>query len=122
MRKVIASMNMTIDGFCDHTAMIADDEIHQYYNDLLNSADTILYGIPQDIDEEISRRLSMFEEKSVWAVRSSATAEDLPTASFAGQQDTYLNITGWHIFFWPFHANLVHFNKANGLTVRCIKP
>jgi dihydrofolate reductase len=44
MRKLIAAMNMTLDGFCDHTAMIADDEIHQHYNELLNSASTILYG------------------------------------------------------------------------------
>jgi dihydrofolate reductase len=44
MRKLIAAMNMTLDGFCDHTAMIADDEIHQHYNELLSSADTLLYG------------------------------------------------------------------------------
>jgi len=44
MRKLIAAMNMTLDGFCDHTAMGADDEIHQHYSDLLKSADTILYG------------------------------------------------------------------------------
>jgi hypothetical protein len=44
MRKLIAAMNMTLDGFCDHTAMIADDEIHQHYTDLLNSAGTVLYG------------------------------------------------------------------------------
>jgi len=35
---------MTLDGFCDHTAMIADDEIHQHYTDLLKNAGTILYG------------------------------------------------------------------------------
>ena len=35
---------MTHDGFCDHTAMIADDEIHQYYNELLSNSDTLLYG------------------------------------------------------------------------------
>jgi len=35
---------MTIDGFCDHTAIIPDDEIHQHYADLLSTADTILYG------------------------------------------------------------------------------
>jgi phosphoenolpyruvate synthase/pyruvate phosphate dikinase len=51
-------------------------------------------NIPEDIDEEISRFLSGLGEKSAYAVRSSATAEDLPTASFAGQQDTYLNIIG----------------------------
>lgn len=35
---------MTLDGFCDHTAIIPDDEIHQHYADLLSNADTILYG------------------------------------------------------------------------------
>jgi len=44
MRKLIAAINMTIDGFCDHTAGIADDELHQHYADLLGTADTILYG------------------------------------------------------------------------------
>ena len=44
MRKLIAAINMTLDGYCDHTAMIADDEIHQHYNDLLRSADTLIYG------------------------------------------------------------------------------
>ena len=44
MRKLIAAMNMTLDGYCDHTAMIADEEIHQHYNELLISADTLIYG------------------------------------------------------------------------------
>lgn len=44
MRKLIAAINMTIDGFCDHTAGIPDDELHQHYNELLRYADTILYG------------------------------------------------------------------------------
>src|SRR5678816_2524572 len=44
MRKLIAAMNMTLDGFCNHTAMIADEEIHQHYSELLNSAGTVLYG------------------------------------------------------------------------------
>ena len=35
---------MTLDGFCDHTAMTADDEIHQHYNDLLSNSGTLLYG------------------------------------------------------------------------------
>lgn len=37
-------MNMTLDGFCDHTAMIADDEIHQHYNELLSNTGTLIYG------------------------------------------------------------------------------
>lgn len=44
MTKVIAAINMTLDGFCDHTAVNPDDEIHQHYADLLSNADVILYG------------------------------------------------------------------------------
>jgi dihydrofolate reductase len=44
MRKLIAAINMTLDGFCDHTTMIADEEIHQHYNELLSNAGTVLYG------------------------------------------------------------------------------
>lgn len=44
MRKLIAAINMTLDGFCDHTAMMADDETHQHFTELLRSADTILFG------------------------------------------------------------------------------
>ncbi|MFL0269737.1 phosphoenolpyruvate synthase [Candidatus Clostridium radicumherbarum] len=50
--------------------------------------------ISEDIAEEITGNLTKFGEKDAYAVRSSATEEDLPTASFAGQQDTYLNIIG----------------------------
>ena len=44
MRKVIAAINMTLDGFCDHTAGIPDEEIHQHYTELLGKGDAILYG------------------------------------------------------------------------------
>lgn len=44
MRKLIAAINMTIDGYCDHTAGIPDEELHQHYTDLLNDAGAILYG------------------------------------------------------------------------------
>jgi dihydrofolate reductase len=44
MRKLIAAMNMTLDGFCNHTAMIADEEIHLHYNELLRKTGTLLYG------------------------------------------------------------------------------
>ncbi|MFZ6663437.1 dihydrofolate reductase family protein [Peijinzhouia sedimentorum] len=44
MRKVIAALNMTIDGICNHTAGIPDEEIHQHYTELLGQGDAILYG------------------------------------------------------------------------------
>ena len=44
MRKLIAAINITLDGFCNHTAMIADEEIHQHYNELLSNAGALIYG------------------------------------------------------------------------------
>jgi dihydrofolate reductase len=44
MRKLIAAINMTLDGFCDHTAGFPDEEIHQHYTELLGQGDAILYG------------------------------------------------------------------------------
>jgi rifampicin phosphotransferase len=51
-------------------------------------------AIPEDITAEITAFLARLGEEGAYAVRSSATAEDLPTASFAGQQDTFLNVIG----------------------------
>ena len=44
MRKVIAAINMTLDGNCDHTTGIADEELHDHYTEMLNNAGTLLYG------------------------------------------------------------------------------
>lgn len=61
---------------------------------------TLIYGagIPQDLHEQISEAYHALEQEYgadlTVAVRSSATAEDLPEASFAGQHDSYLHITG----------------------------
>ena len=44
MRRIIAAINMTIDGNCDHTAGLPDQEIHDHYTDLLGQGDAILYG------------------------------------------------------------------------------
>ncbi len=50
--------------------------------------------IPEDVTTEIAACLTRLGGDDAYAIRSSATTEDLPTASFAGQQDTYLNIIG----------------------------
>ena len=44
MRKIIAAINMTLDGYCDHTAITPGEEIHHHYAELLKNADAILYG------------------------------------------------------------------------------
>src|SRR5688572_22121288 len=44
MRKVIAAINMTLDGYCDHTAGIPDEALHEHYADLLRTSGIVLYG------------------------------------------------------------------------------
>ena len=75
--------------------------------ELSNKIRRVIEGtaIPENIIEEINSHLSRLGEKNGYAVRSSATAEDLPTASFAGQHDTYLSIIGKE-------AILKHINKC----------
>jgi phosphoenolpyruvate synthase/pyruvate phosphate dikinase len=51
-------------------------------------------AVPEDLAASITRALARLGEQAAYAVRSSATAEDLPGASFAGQHDTYLNVAG----------------------------
>ena len=50
--------------------------------------------LPDELAGAIVDQVARLGEGVAYAVRSSATAEDLPTASFAGQHDTYLNIVG----------------------------
>ncbi len=44
MRKLIFQINISLDGFADHTVAIADDELHDFSTDMLNNIDTILFG------------------------------------------------------------------------------
>ncbi|KRE99429.1 phosphoenolpyruvate synthase [Paenibacillus sp. Soil766] len=76
------------------TTLKADDrdqiaEISRQIRQIIMDAE-----IPSDVVKAVTHYLSQFGEEHAYAVRSSATAEDLPHASFAGQQDTYLNIHG----------------------------
>lgn len=44
MRNLIFSMNITLDGCCDHTKQLANEEVHEYFTNLLREADTLVYG------------------------------------------------------------------------------
>lgn len=85
-------------------------------------------AIPDDLAAAITRALARFGAQPACAVRSSATAEDLPTASFAGQQDTYLNVVGptailRHISrCWAslFTERAVTYRRRNGIDHRTV--
>ena len=86
-------------------------------------------AIPEDINGEITRHLTRLGQENAYAIRSSATAEDLPTASFAGQQDTYLNIIGREAILkhiskcWAslFTERAVIYRLQNGFDHRTVK-
>jgi len=44
MRKVIFGINITLDGCCDHTKVIGDEEVHEYFANLLRDVDVLVYG------------------------------------------------------------------------------
>ncbi|HYT28448.1 MAG TPA: phosphoenolpyruvate synthase [Ktedonobacteraceae bacterium] len=93
--KSIIGETPSMNALLDQLALLKVED-REKISELSGEIRRVIEGvaIPQDMHEEITRLLTRLGEKHAYAVRSSATAEDLPTASFAGQQDTYLNIIG----------------------------
>jgi pyruvate,water dikinase len=85
-------------------------------------------SVPGDLAAAITGALAGLGEQAAYAVRSSATAEDLPTASFAGQQDTYLNVAGPAAILrhvsrcWAslFTERAVTYRRRNGIDHRTV--
>ncbi|WP_051700422.1 rifamycin-inactivating phosphotransferase [Streptomyces sp. NRRL F-4474] len=85
-------------------------------------------AVPDDLAAAITDALARHGGQAAYAVRSSATAEDLPTASFAGQQDTYLNVVGREAILrhvgrcWAslFTERAVTYRRRNGIDHRAV--
>jgi rifampicin phosphotransferase len=93
--KEIIGNNEEFNSLMDHLANLKADnrkEISETSAKIRKVIEEI--AIPKGVHNEIARHLEQLGERNAYAVRSSATAEDLLTASFAGLQDTYLNIIG----------------------------
>jgi len=104
-KRVIVESS-SIKDFLDRLSLLAVEDqrkIGELSSEIRKTIEAI--AMPPDIIEEIAIQISRLGEKVAYAVRSSATAEDLPGASFAGQHDTYLNIIGKE-------AILRHINKC----------
>ena len=93
-RRIIAQAPSIVDQLDQLSNLNSDDResIRTLSAEIRSAIEGI--AVPEDMAAEITRALAQLGDTVAYAVRSSATAEDLPTASFAGQQDTYLNIQG----------------------------
>jgi rifampicin phosphotransferase len=80
---------VTTDAYAEVAAGVDTDAPAEQVRDALRAA-----PVPEHVAEAVRAAYRALGDDVPVAVRSSATAEDLPTASFAGQQDTYLNVVG----------------------------
>ncbi|GIH19441.1 rifamycin-inactivating phosphotransferase [Rugosimonospora africana] len=119
----------SIDGRLDELSRLNPDDreaIRTHSAELRRTLEGI--AIPGDVVAAVTRALAQLGDQAAYAVRSSATAEDLPTASFAGQQDTYLNVVGpaailQHISqCWAslFTERAVTYRQRNGIDHRTV--
>ena len=93
-RRILAGA-AAIDDRLDRLSRLEPDDreaIRAVSAEIRESLEAI--AVPDDLAVAITSPLARLGEQAAYAVRSSATAEDLPTASFAGQQDTCLNVMG----------------------------
>ncbi|MER5400720.1 rifamycin-inactivating phosphotransferase [Streptomyces sp. NPDC002599] len=127
-RRIMAEVP-SIDGLIDELSRVNPDDrdaIRTLSARIRRTVEGIT--VPDDLAAAVTRALARLGEEAAYAVRSSATAEDLPTASFAGQQDTYLNIVGpaeilRHISrCWAslFTERAVTYRRRNGIDHRTV--
>ena len=93
-RRILAGAP-SIDDRLDRLSRLEPDDreaIRALSEDVRRTLEGI--AIPEDLAAAITGSLARLGEQAAYAVRSSATAEDLPSASFAGQHDSYLNVVG----------------------------
>ena len=93
--RAVAAAAPVIDGWLDRLSSVEPDDqraIEELSARIRSAIERV--SLPDALVDEISRQLHRLGPTSSFAIRSSATAEDLPDASFAGQADSYLNISG----------------------------
>jgi dihydrofolate reductase len=92
MRKVIAAINMTLDGICDHTAGIPDEDLHHHYERLLHTSGVILYG-------RITYQLMQFWQTLLKKPSGQQSMDDFALAIDKIPKIVFshtLKSTGWH--------------------------
>ncbi|MBM9548706.1 dihydrofolate reductase family protein [Leptospira sp. 201903074] len=113
MKKIIAAINMTLNGNCDHNAGIPDEEIHYHYADLLNTAEVILYG-------RITYQLMQFWQSLLKNPSGEKSMDDFAVAIDKIQKIVFSNTlkeTGWDsakLSTKPIEEKILELKKQSG--------
>jgi len=127
--RLVMAQAPSIDGLLDQLSRLNSDDAESIRMLSAQVRQTIeAIAIPGDLADAITDAVARLGEQTACAVRSSATAEDLPTASFAGQQDTYLNVVGAAAILrhvsrcWAslFTERAVTYRQRNGIDHRAV--
>jgi dihydrofolate reductase len=92
MRNVIFAINITVDGCCDHTRQLADDETHEYFTQLLREVDLLVFGrktyqLMVPFWPEVARNQSMNKASNEFARTFDSIEKIVFSRSLAGAED-----------------------------------
>ena len=97
MRNLIFGINITLDGCCDHSKQVADDETHEYFTDLLREADLLVYGrityqLMVPFWPEVAKNQSMSQALNEFAETFDSLSKIVFSRSLDSAEDKYTRI------------------------------
>ena len=114
MRNLIFAINITLDGCCDHTKHVADDETHEYFTDLLREADLLVYGrityqLMVPFWPEVAENQSMTKASNEFAQAFDSIAKIVFSRSLDGAEDRNTRIVRSNL-----HGEILRLKQEQG--------
>ena len=99
MRNIIFAINITLDGCCDHTKQLADDETHEYFTQLLQEVDLLVFGrktyeLMVPFWPEVARKQSMTRAENEFARTFDSKSKIVFSRTLAGVEDRNTKVVG----------------------------
>jgi dihydrofolate reductase len=103
MRKLIFAINITLDGCCDHTKQVADDETHEYFTDLLREVDLLVFGrityqLMVPFWPEVAKSQSMTKAENEFARTFDSIKKIVFSRSLHGAEDSNTRIVRTNLY------------------------
>ena len=99
MRNIIFAINITLDGCCDHTKQLADDETHEYFTKLLQEVDLLVFGrktyeLMVPFWPEVARTQSMTRASNEFARTFDSKSKIVFSRTLPGVEDRNTKVVG----------------------------